>query len=155
MLGRMVYNSGKYPYLGLYYRGVNGGPILGRGAVMSRLLVNILMLLLPRFLPQLIRYGLLVWRLTFDRRVSIFLRALVPLALVYLVLPWGLVPDRTPILGWMDDLIILGLALFLLLKLAPGAVVDEHLGRAPPSERPEDKDPSKVVDGKARFLDQE
>lgn len=122
---------------------------------MSRLLVNILMLLLPRFLPQLLRYGLLVWRLTFDRRVSIFLRALVPLALVYLVLPWGLVPDRTPILGWMDDLIILGLALFLLLKLAPRAVVDEHLGRAPPSERPEDKDPSKVVDGKARFLDQE
>ena len=122
---------------------------------MSRLLVNVLMLLLPRFLPQLIRYGLLVWRLTFDRRVSIFLRALVPLALVYVLSPIDLIRDTIPLLGRMDDLIILGLALFLLLKLAPRAVVDEHLGRAPPSDRPEDKDPSKVVDGKARFLDQE
>ena len=122
---------------------------------MSRLLVNLIWLLLPRFLPGIIRYGLLVWRLIFDRRVSIFLRVLVPLALVYLVLPWGLVPDRTPILGWMDDLIILGLALLLLLKLAPRAVVDEHLGKTPPPERPEDKDPSQVVEGKARFLDNE
>ena len=122
---------------------------------MSRLLVNILMLLLPRFLPQLIRYGLLVWRLTFDRRVSIFLRALLPLALLYFLSPVDLIRDAIPILGRMDDLIILGLALLLLLKLSPQAVVDEHLGRARPAERPEDKDPSKVVDGKARFLDNE
>ena len=122
---------------------------------MSRLLVNLFMLLLPRFLPAILRYALLVWRLTFDRRVSIFLRALVPLALLYILSPKDLIPDATPVLGRLDDLIILGLALLLLLKLAPPAVVDEHLGRAPRSERPEDKDPAKVVDGKARFLDNE
>lgn len=123
---------------------------------MSRLLVNLIWLLLPRFLPGIIRYGLLVWRLTFDRRVSIFLRALVPLALVYFLSPFDLIRDSIPILGRMDDLIILGLALLLLLKLAPRAVVDEHLGKTPPPpERPEDKDPSQVVEGKARFLDNE
>ena len=121
---------------------------------MSRLLVNLFMLLLPRFMPSILRYALLVWRLTFDRRVSIFLRALVPLALLYFLSPWDLMSDKFP-LGRLDDLIILGLALLLLLKLAPPAVVDEHLGRAPRSERPEDKDPAKVVDGKARFLDNE
>lgn len=122
---------------------------------MSRLLVNLFMLLLPRFLPSILRYALLVWRLTFDRRVSIFLRALVPLALLYILSPWDLIRDNIPLLGRLDDLIILGLALLLLLKLAPPEVVDEHLGRAPRSERPEDKDPAKVVDGKARFLDNE
>ena len=122
---------------------------------MSRLLLNIFMLLLPRFLPTILRYGLLVWRLVCDRRVSIFLRALVPLALLYALSPWDLIRDNIPLIGRMDDLIILGLALLLLLKLAPPAVIDEHLGRAPRSERPEDKDPAKVVDGKARFLDNE
>ena len=122
---------------------------------MSRLLVNIFMLLLPRLLPRIIRYLLLIWRLTFDRRVSIFLRALVPLALVYLILPWGLIPDRTPILGYVDDLIIIGLAVLLLIKLSPLAIVNEHLGIKPESNRPEDKDPSQVVDGKARFIDDE
>ncbi len=119
---------------------------------MSRLLINIFMLLLPRFLPAILRYLLLVWRLTFDRRVSIFLRALTPLALLYIVSPFDLIRDNIPILGRMDDLIILGLALLLLIKLAPPDVVDEHLGKPRP-ERPEDKDPSRVVDGKARFLD--
>ena len=122
---------------------------------MSRLLFPLLMMLLPRFLPKILLYLMLIWRLTFDRRVSIFLRALVPLALAYLVLPWGLIPDKTPVLGYMDDLIILGLAALLLVKLAPRYVVDEHLGRQPPSDRPEDKDPSQVVDGKARFIDDE
>ena len=121
---------------------------------MTRLLVNILLLMLPRFLPKILLYLLLIWRLTFDRRVSIFVRALVPLALVYIVSPLDLIKDNIPLIGRLDDLIILGLAILLLIKLAPPEVVDEHLGRPRP-QRPEEKDPSQVVDGKARFLDDE
>ena len=120
---------------------------------MSRFFIPVLMMLLPRFLPSIIRYFMLVWRLTFDRRVNIILRALVPLALAYVVLPFDLIRDTIPLIGRVDDIIILGLAVLFLVKLAPPHVVDEHLGRAAPSDRPEDKDPSQVVDGRARFID--
>ena len=122
---------------------------------MSRLFIPVLLMFLPRILPTIIRYFLLIWRLTFDRRVNIILRGLVPLALVYLIWPFDLIKDNIPLIGRMDDVIILGMAALFLVKLAPPHVVDEHLGRKPPSERPEDKDPSQVVDGQARFIDDE
>ena len=122
---------------------------------MFRLAYPLIMMLMPRVLPVVIRYVRLVWRLTFDKRVSIFLRALLPLALLYILSPFDLISDRIPFLGRFDDLIILGLALLFLIKLSPPHVVDEHLGRAPKSDRPEDKDPSQVVDGSARIVDDE
>ena len=122
---------------------------------MSRLFIPVLMMLLPRFLPTIIRYFMLVWRLTFDKRVNIILRSLVPLALVYILWPFDLIKDSIPLIGRMDDVIIMAMGVLFLVKLAPQHVVDEHLGRAAPSDRPEDKDPSQVVDGKARFIDDE
>jgi len=120
-----------------------------------RLAFPLLYFLAPRLLPKLIKFVRLVWRLTFDKRVSIFLRALVPLAILYALSPLDVIPDRLPILGRFDDLIILGLALLFLTKLAPPAIIDEHMGRTLPSDRPEDKDPSKVVDGSSRLIDDE
>ena len=120
---------------------------------MHRLLYPILMTLIPRILPQVLRY----LKLTFDRRVNIILRALIPLALVYFIWPgrpFDLAPDRLPFgIGKIDDLLVFGTAALLLIKLSPKHVVDEHLGREPISDRPEDGDPSKVVDGSARFVD--
>ena len=109
----------------------------------------------PRFLPVIIRYVRLVWRLTFDRRVHIILRALVPLAIVYVMSPIDLAHDwKVPFLGKADDVIVLGLSVLLLTKLAPQHVVDEHLGKPRISNRPEDKDPSKVVDGSSSLVDE-
>ncbi|MQG26797.1 MAG: DUF1232 domain-containing protein [SAR202 cluster bacterium] len=120
-----------------------------------RLAFPLLYFLAPRLLPKAMKYARLVWRLTFDKRVSIFLRALVPLALLYVISPYDILRDRIPILGRFDDLIILGLALLFLTKLAPPNVVDEHMDRVPESNRPEDKDPEKVVDGSSRLIDDE
>ncbi len=120
-----------------------------------RLAMPLLYFLVPRLLPKIIRFFRLVWRLTFDRRVSLFLRALVPLAILYVLSPLDLISDRIAILGRFDDLIIMGLALLFLTKLAPSEIVDEHMGRVPPSDRPEDKDPDKVVDGSSRLIDDE
>lgn len=120
-----------------------------------RLAFPLLYFLAPRLLPKAMKFARLVWRLTFDKRVSIFLRALVPLALLYVISPYDILRDRIPILGRFDDLIILGLALLLLTKLAPQNVVDEHMDRVPESNRPEDKDPEKVVDGTSRLIDDE
>jgi uncharacterized membrane protein YkvA (DUF1232 family) len=75
---------------------------------------------------------------------------------IYIVSPIDLIRDRLPYgIGRFDDLIILGLALLFLTKLAPPEVVDEHLDRIPKSDRPEDKDPDKVVDGSGRLIDDE
>ena len=120
-----------------------------------RLAFPLLQFLAPRFLPKAMKFARLVWRLTFDKRVSIFLRVLVPLALIYVISPYDILRDRIPILGRFDDLIIMGLALLFLTKLAPPNIVDEHLDRVTKSERPEDKDPEKVVDGSSRLIDDE
>ena len=120
-----------------------------------RLAFPLLYFLAPRLLPKAMKFARLVWRLTFDKRVSIFLRALVPIALLYVISPYDILKDRIPIIGRFDDLLIFGLALLFLTKLAPPNVVDEHMDRVPESNRPEDKDPEKVVDGSSRLIDDE
>ena len=120
-----------------------------------RLAFPLLYFLAPRLLPKAMKFARLVWRLTFDKRVSIFLRAVVPIALLYVISPYDILRDRIPIVGRFDDLIILGLASLFLTKLAPPNVVDEHMDRVPESNRPEDKDPEKVVDGSSRLIDDE
>ena len=121
----------------------------------QRLALPLLFFLAPRLLPKAIKLGVLVWRLLFDKRVSIFIRALVPLALLYIISPFDLIKDRIPVLGRFDDLIVIGLALLFLIKLAPKSVVDEHMGVMPKSNRPEDNDPDKVVDGTSKVIDDE
>ncbi len=124
--------------------------------MLHRLAFPLLSFLLPRLLPKIIKFARLVWRLTFDKRVSIVLRALVPLAILYVISPIDLIKDRLPYgVGRFDDLIIMGLALLFLTKLAPPEIVDEHMDRIPKSDRPEDKDPEKVVDGSSRLIDDE
>lgn len=122
---------------------------------MFRLAVPLLYMFGPRLLPPIMRFLRLVWRLTFDKRVSIFLRMLLPLAILYILSPIDLLKDRIPIVGRFDDLLVLGLAALFLTKLAPKHVVDELSGPSIRKDRPEDKDPSKVVDGSSRIVDDE
>ena len=117
---------------------------------MLRFAMRILSTLLPRFLPQIMRYLALVRRLTFDQRVSIILRSLTPLALAYVLIPTDLVKDSVPVIGRFDDFIVLGLALLFLIKLSPRQIVDEYLGK-----RSRSQDSSQVVDGSVRFIDDE
>ena len=122
-----------------------------------RIAMPLLLMFAPRLLPVLIRFLRLVWRLQFDRRVNIVLRLLLPLALIYAIIPSKvqLIPDWVPYLGRFDDLIIVGLALLFLTKLAPKAVVDEHNGVIPPPDPDpaETAGPDKVVDGSSRLVD--
>ena len=118
-----------------------------------RIAVPLLLFLGPRFMPHILRFARLVWRLTFDKRVPLMLRLLLPVAILYGISPVDLVKDTVPVLGRFDDLIFIALSLLLLVKLSPKEVVDEHNGVIPPSDRPEDKDPDKVVDGTGRVID--
>jgi len=120
---------------------------------MLRLAIPLLYMFGPKLLPPIIKFLRLIWRLTFDKRVSIFLRMLVPLAIVYVVSPYDLLKDWIPIFGRFDDLLILALATLLLTKLTPKHIVDELSGASLNRDRPEDKDPSNVVDGSSHIVD--
>ncbi len=76
-------------------------------------------------LPQFIK---LYVRLFKDRRVPVYLKAIVVLAFVYLISPIDLFPDfLVPVLGHLDDLFILTLTLRLFLKKCPREVLMEHV----------------------------
>ena len=78
-------------------------------------------------ITQLMENGRLAFRLFNDPRVPGWVRYGVPLlAVLYLVMPLDVLPDFIPILGQLDDLGVVVLAMSLMAKLAPSYVVDEH-----------------------------
>lgn len=67
-----------------------------------------------------------VWALARDPRVPIAVR-LIPLPLLlYLVFPIDLIPDFIPVLGQLDDILVVALAMYLVVRLTPWPVLREH-----------------------------
>ena len=54
-----------------------------------------------------------------------YAKALILLAVSYALSPIDLIPDFIPVLGILDDLIILPLLIFLAIKLVPSEVLEE------------------------------
>jgi uncharacterized membrane protein YkvA (DUF1232 family) len=82
------------------------------------------------FLPLASRapvYGRLFWELVRDERTPAGRKALLAGALGYLVLGRDLVPDDLPIIGGIDDLVVVILAVDLFLDGVPGELLDEKL----------------------------
>lgn len=83
----------------------------------------------------------LTWRLFHDDRVPVWMKALVPIiAVIYLIVPIDLVPDFLIGLGQIDDLGVIGIAVFamskILPRLAPSTVSAEHLAEMRGGRRP-------------------
>lgn len=64
-----------------------------------------------RLIPVLPRFVGLLFRLMGDRRVRVVDKALVLGVVAYILMPVDLLPDILGILGWTDDLFLLGLVL--------------------------------------------
>ena len=78
--------------------------------------------------PQLPNLGRLCWRLWRDRRVPRYLKLMVVAVLLYVFSPLDLVPGfLAPVIGQLDDATLALLAGYLLIRLSPREVVDEHL----------------------------
>ena len=72
----------------------------------------------------------LVWRLLRDRRVPLFTKIIPVIAFLYLAWPTDVIKDFIPILGHLDDLIIVSLLLLLFIAASPGQVVaDQTIGK--------------------------
>jgi len=69
----------------------------------------------------------LIWRLMKDKRVNIFLKILPVGALIYLISPIDLIPGLAlPVIGALDDAVVLWLGATLFVSLCPDEVVQEH-----------------------------
>lgn len=70
-----------------------------------------------------------------DPRVPWLAKALAVAVVAYALSPIDLIPDVIPVLGHLDDLILIPLGLALVIRLIPGHVLEEHrerIDRAPP-----------------------
>ncbi len=72
-------------------------------------------------------YGRLFWALILDSRIPGLRKALLATALGYLLIGRDLVPDDLPLIGGLDDLVVVVLAVDLFLDGVPPAVLDEKL----------------------------
>ena len=80
-----------------------------------------------RMIARLVPYcAILFKRLLGDPRVPARWKVASALALVYLALPFDLVPDFIPVLGQLDDAILVALVLRGLLRSAGPLLVREH-----------------------------
>ena len=76
-------------------------------------------------IPKLIK---LYYRLVKDPRTPLHLKLLLLLAILYVISPFDLLPDfLIPIVGQVDDIIILITALRYFIKKCPPEIVAEHI----------------------------
>jgi uncharacterized membrane protein YkvA (DUF1232 family) len=80
------------------------------------------------FFQDLILRGKLILRLMGDKRVNFLLKILPVGGLIYLLSPIDLLPDiALPVIGYVDDAVVIWLCMTLFVALCPDAVVQEHL----------------------------
>jgi uncharacterized membrane protein YkvA (DUF1232 family) len=82
-----------------------------------------------RFLRHFPSFVKLYWRLLGDRRVSLLPKAVLIGAVGYVLMPFDIIPDFIPLIGEIDDLVILIAACRLFMYLCPRDVVHEHVQR--------------------------
>lgn len=75
-----------------------------------------------------LRLPSIVWRLVRDSRMPLAPKIILALAVVYLFLPVGIIPNRAfGIVGYLDDIALMGLAIAWLLIRAPEEAMRDAL----------------------------
>ena len=67
-----------------------------------------------------------VWLAARDPRTPLVAKVLAMIVAAYAVSPIDLIPDFIPVMGYLDDLIIVPLGIMLVVRLIPPEVMREH-----------------------------
>lgn len=76
------------------------------------------------------RDALALWFAAPDRRVPLRAKLLAALVAAYAVSPVDLVPEPVPVLGVVDDLVLVPMGIWLTIRLIPDALMTEFRARA-------------------------
>ena len=64
-----------------------------------------------------------------DRRIGLAPRLIALGLVLYLAMPLDIIPDFIPVLGYLDDVLIVVIGVGLLLRAIPRYIIEEHVGR--------------------------
>jgi len=96
-----------------------------------------------RQLPHFVR---LLFGLISDPRVAMVDKLLVFGAIAYIVTPIDLIPDFIPVLGYLDDLIVVPAGILLVVRLIPPEIMAQHrAAAAAASARPVSRGAAAIV----------
>jgi len=86
--------------------------------------------LVERILHLPIRHKLrLALALVREPRIPVLVRVVPPALVLYLAMPLDIIPDFIPVIGHLDDVLVLLVGVAVLLRFTPRAVLEEHLAR--------------------------
>ncbi len=91
---------------------------------------------LRRWAGALKRDVMVLWLAARDPRVRFAAKLLAGLVAAYAISPIDLIPDFVPVLGLLDDLLLVPAGIWLALRLIDPAVIGELRERAMSTERP-------------------
>ncbi len=70
-----------------------------------------------------------------EPRIPLAARAIPPALVLYLATPIDLIPDFIPVIGHLDDLLVVVIGVGILLRFTPRYVLEEHIARLESTER--------------------
>ena len=76
------------------------------------------------------RDAIAVWIAARDPRVTWYAKVLAGAVAAYALSPIDLIPDFVPVLGYLDDLLIVPTGIVLTLRLIPGDLIEEFRAKA-------------------------
>src|SRR5574343_1289429 len=85
---------------------------------------------IQRWAKQLKQHTLTVYFAARDPRTPLLVRLLALLVAAYALSPIDLIPDFIPVIGYLDDLLLLPLGLWLVVRLTPAEVIDSAREKA-------------------------
>ena len=71
--------------------------------------------------------GRLASGLAGDSRIPLAVRLIPLLLMAYLLMPFDIIPDFIPVLGQLDDVLVLFIGVIVLLRFVPRAILEERL----------------------------
>jgi uncharacterized membrane protein YkvA (DUF1232 family) len=67
-----------------------------------------------------------LFRALIDRRTPWWIKIIGLAAVAYIILPFDIIPDYIPVLGWLDDITFAGICVWVIAKLIPREIMDYY-----------------------------